>query len=256
MFLAVFIVCLAFAVNSLPVENKGANPEWLGGGYEGDMKFGPDFDASRGVAIFGAGRRWPNRIIPYDISAISNANDRKTITDAMNKLMYDVGTPQVNGTGRTACVFFRPSQNGDKEILKIQYGNGCSAHVGYGTNYQKILTLQQNGCFHSGTIQHELTHVLGFFHEQSRPDRDSFIKIHTENIIENQEHNFKKYADGSDVELQGFGYDYGSLMHYGTDYFTKNGKPTITPVKANTVIGQRDKLSATDIAEIRHYYKC
>ncbi|CAF4588268.1 unnamed protein product, partial [Rotaria magnacalcarata] len=29
MFLAVFIVCLAFAVNSLPVENKGANPEWL-----------------------------------------------------------------------------------------------------------------------------------------------------------------------------------------------------------------------------------
>ena len=52
----------------------------------------------------------------------------------MNKLMFDVGTPQVNGTGRTACVFFRGAQTGDKEILKIQYGNGCSAHV---SNHEK-----------------------------------------------------------------------------------------------------------------------
>lgn len=45
-------------------------------------------------------------------------------------------------------------------------------------------------------------------------------------------------------------------MHYGTDFFTKNGKPTITPLDTSVKIGQREKLSATDIAEIRHYYKC
>jgi hypothetical protein len=45
-------------------------------------------------------------------------------------------------------------------------------------------------------------------------------------------------------------------MHYPQNAFSKNGKPTITPFQKNTVIGQREKLSATDIREIRDYYKC
>ncbi|CAF4864307.1 unnamed protein product [Rotaria sp. Silwood1] len=262
MLTAIIIVCLGLSINGLPVENndskllKDANPEFLGGGFEGDMFLPPDFYQYRGAAILGTPRRWPSNVIPYDMSAISDANDRNTITKAMNKLMYDVGTPVPDQTTRKVCVFFRPAQTGDKEVLKIQYGNGCSASIGYGSNYQKNLTLQQNGCFHEGIIQHELTHVLGFFHEQSRPDRDSFITVHTENILTNLEHNFKKYAWGTELESQGFGYDYGSLMHYPPDAFSKNGKPTITPVKSNTVIGQRQKLSSIDIAEIRHYYKC
>jgi hypothetical protein len=36
------------------------------------MLFPPNFDPSRGVGINGAARRWPNKIIPYDISAISS----------------------------------------------------------------------------------------------------------------------------------------------------------------------------------------
>jgi hypothetical protein len=44
-------------------------------------------------------------------------------------------------------------------------------------------------------------------------------------------------------------------MHYTGDSFSKNGKPTITP-NQNVIIGQRDKLSPTDILEIRHYYGC
>ena len=45
-------------------------------------------------------------------------------------------------------------------------------------------------------------------------------------------------------------------MHYPTDAFSHNGKATITPRQANVRIGQREKLSATDIAEVRHYYEC
>ena len=39
-----------------------------------------------------------------------------------------------------------------------------------------------NGCEHHGIAMHEIMHALGFFHEQSRRDRDNYIKVHFENI--------------------------------------------------------------------------
>jgi hypothetical protein len=51
-------------------------------------------------------------------------------------------------------------------------------------------------------------------------------------------------------------YDYSSIMHYGTTYFTKNGKSTIVLKQSNVSVGNRDKLSPTDVIEIRRFYGC
>ena len=37
-------------------------------------------------------------------------------------------------------------------------------------------------CLKKGTAIHELMHALGFWHEQSRPDRDSWVQIIRSNI--------------------------------------------------------------------------
>ena len=60
---------------------------------------------------------------------IEDPAERTLIQDAMNQLMFDVGTPIPGQVARKVCVFFRPAVATDKEILTIQYGLGCSASV-------------------------------------------------------------------------------------------------------------------------------
>ena len=44
------------------------------------------------------------------------------------------------------------------------------------------MSLQIPGCLHHSVALHELIHALGFAHEQTRPDRDTYVRVFYENI--------------------------------------------------------------------------
>ena len=128
----------------------------------------------------------------------------------------------------------------------------CCSMVGK-VGGRQVLTLATWQCFAFSTIVHELGHVIGFFHEVSRPDRDEYITVHTENIRPQWLHAFHK-MDTKDVKDLGVPYDYHSVMHYEKYTFTKNNGPTIE-VKSGFSI-YNGELSPCDAKEARLLYSC
>jgi hypothetical protein len=62
---------------------------------------------------------------------------------------------------------------------------------------------------------HEIGHAIGFWHEQAREDRDSYVTI-IESNIQSSPLQSGQFAIAPYVTTLGVDYDYGSVMHYGS----------------------------------------
>uniref|UniRef100_A0A0M3HHL0 Metalloendopeptidase n=1 Tax=Ascaris lumbricoides TaxID=6252 RepID=A0A0M3HHL0_ASCLU len=98
-------------------------------------------------------------------------------------------------------------------------------------------------------------HALGLYHEQARYDRDSHVRVLTQNIQSGYANQFSKQSQNSMVTY-GVKYDYGSVMHYPSDGFSANGRDTLEALDPNyqSTIGQRTGLSFSDAKKVNLAY--
>ncbi|XP_060933417.1 meprin A subunit beta-like isoform X2 [Limanda limanda] len=193
-------------------------------------------------SIIGDSFRWPTTI-PYYLEDSLEMNAKGVILKAFDQ--YRLKT----------CIDFTP-WNGEKNYISVFKGSGCFSSVGNQQEGKQRLSIGNN-CDRLGTVEHEFLHALGFWHEQSRADRDDYVNIMWDRIEPGKEHNFKTYDDKVSSAL-GVPYDYGSVMHYSKTSFNIGSEPTIVTNIPSfmDVIGQRMGFSASDLTKLNRLYKC
>lgn len=100
------------------------------------------------------------------------------------------------------------------------------------------------------TVVHETLHSAGFWHEQSRPDRDRYVAIDLSNVDEDKKHNFDKHTNSRVLGP----YDLMSIMHYSAGAFG-NGSTTITAPDGSSLAMSGSRLSGLDIDGVNLFYE-
>jgi hypothetical protein len=101
------------------------------------------------------------------------------------------------------------------------------------------------------TILHEMGHTVGVWHEQSRPDRNTYVNVNYGAVIKGSRSNFDIVTDN---EQDITPYDYASVMEYPAFSFSRNGEPCIESIPAGIPLSNPNGYSAADIDGIERLY--
>ena len=102
---------------------------------------------------------------------------------------------------------------------------------------------------------------LGYWHEQSRPDRDQYVNVYLGNVQAAMRYNFETCKNKGCV-TQNLPYDYKSVMHYPNKAFSVNGGVTLarkgcgSRTKGECQLGQYNGFSSSDVKGLNILYGC
>jgi Astacin (Peptidase family M12A)/Divergent InlB B-repeat domain/Abnormal spindle-like microcephaly-assoc'd, ASPM-SPD-2-Hydin len=178
--------------------------------------------------------------IPYVIA--SGSGDLTNLNSAITQFNNTFSNIQfVAFTSQTDYVNFDFDPN--------NFSGECEAIVGRAGGEE---TVGGSGSCTLPTILHELGHVVGLWHEQSRPDRNTYVSVNYGNLIKGSISNFNQIYDNA----QTFGtlFDYASIMEYPAFSFSRNGGPAIESIPAGIPLSNQTGYAATDIDGIERLY--
>jgi hypothetical protein len=195
-----------------------------------------------GNAAFGSVTFW-GLTVPFSFNANVTATDQQLAINAMNGISSRTGLTFVARTNQSDFIVFNDS-------------TGNNSPVGRQGGSQTINILNWSNQF---VITHELYHSLGFHHEQSRPDRDTFVTINFQNVCQDCcPGGSCDYAFEIRNILVYGPYDFDSFMHYPDTAFSINTQPTIVAnppfAQFQSSMGQRDHFSFFDEITCRGIY--
>merc|ERR1712072_595152 len=118
----------------------------------------------------------------------SNPRKMKAISDAVKEY------------SKLTCIDFVRQRTAPRNQYYINFisGGGCYSLLGKARSRGNQPISIGNGCGTKGIVEHEFMHALGFFHEQSRPDRDKYIKLQLNNLRDSRMASQFRTADSAE----------------------------------------------------------
>ncbi|RWS12365.1 Zinc metalloproteinase dpy-31-like protein, partial [Dinothrombium tinctorium] len=190
---------------------------------------------------------WPLATVPYTYHYSITDDEKRVIEMAIEHWQNET------------CLRFKPRTMFDYYFVRFRSDrSGCWSLLGRQPiyiHYGQDISIGK-GCAEFGVVTHEIGHVIGFYHEQSRSDRDIAIHINWENVEKKFTLQFEREIDIN----YNVGYDYTSIMQYPSWAFSKapfekNSVVTLDP-RYQRLLAKNNGLSFRDKKIANHLYAC
>ncbi|WDK10223.1 Zinc metalloproteinase nas-5 [Colletotrichum graminicola] len=196
---------------------------------------------------------WDKGEIPYILEGLPH-DLSNSIRDSMRVWEQRTCIRFVPKQNQLAWVYFNRHDDGcysnnlgspglGEVIVNLDYPNLGETIQSFGTN---------KGCMEDGVPTHELGHVIGLIHEQQRPDRDQFIHVFPDAIMDGWQDQYTIHAS-ADTSVP---FDYNSIMLYRMRANTKRGYAYAMVTITDKEIDPWDSPTDNDFLAVNNAYGC
>ena len=179
--------------------------------------------APQTVGVANATSVWPGGVVYYDDGGCIAGNTCPSLATAISIFNTDF-SPAVQWTERTTqttyVVITLSGTGGRGDVNTIGFPGSGFGQVGMNCNTDCNIA----------TLLHEMGHIIGLYHEQTRTDRDSYVTVNYDNVTKGS------WPGNFAIQMQNqqllSAYDYASVMQYPSFVDTRNGAPVIETIPA------------------------
>jgi len=185
--------------------------------------------------------KWPNGRVPYVLDSSLAGAARTAISDSIADF------------SEYTCIKWVEKESSDVNYVRFFKGLGCYSNVGRVGGRQDV-SIGDN-CQFKQVVLHEMLHALGFYHEHSRRDRDSYVTVNYDNIRPGSKDNFNIQDDSVSLDSP---YDKKGIMHYSNFAFAidRSIKTLESKSDPDERLGSALEMTEIDKKQLNKFYEC